>query len=344
MTPILHAVLAAVTFGLSAPLAKLLLGGLSPLMLAGLLYLGAALFLSALRLAGAWPIGRGRPLRRQDGPALAATVAAGGFLAPPLLLWGLAQGAATTTALLLNLEAPFTVLLAGAIFGEHLGWRVIAAGGVMALGGMALSWTPGGLDLSAGALAVAGACALWALDSNLTRLLADVDAVRLVQLKGLTAGTANVALAVLAGQAAGTPRGILLGLALGAISYGSSLVFYILALRALGAARTAGYFALAPFVGAAAAVVLVDEPIGRSLVSGSVLMAIGTGLLLRERHWHGHAHDPGRHGHLHVHDAHHQHDHEGGEGPEPHEHAHGTGPLRHGHSHIHDRHHGHPHR
>lgn len=47
--PIFQALAAALTFGLSAPLAKLLLGDVPPL-LAGLLYLGAGLFLSLLAL------------------------------------------------------------------------------------------------------------------------------------------------------------------------------------------------------------------------------------------------------------------------------------------------------
>src|ERR1700692_1370999 len=42
------AVLAAVLFGGSAPFAKLLLGGISPVLLAGLLYLGSGLGLTIL--------------------------------------------------------------------------------------------------------------------------------------------------------------------------------------------------------------------------------------------------------------------------------------------------------
>lgn len=50
MTPVAQAVLAALAFGLSPPLAKLLLASVSAILLAGLLYAGAGLFLTAVRL------------------------------------------------------------------------------------------------------------------------------------------------------------------------------------------------------------------------------------------------------------------------------------------------------
>ena len=49
--PVLQALLAAATFGLSAPLAKRLLDAASPLFLAGLLYLGAGVFLTAVNVS-----------------------------------------------------------------------------------------------------------------------------------------------------------------------------------------------------------------------------------------------------------------------------------------------------
>ena len=47
--PILKALIAALAFGVSAPLAKLLLAVVPPLFLAGLLYLGAGVFLGLVR-------------------------------------------------------------------------------------------------------------------------------------------------------------------------------------------------------------------------------------------------------------------------------------------------------
>src|SRR5207249_10091248 len=172
---ILNALIAALAFGLSAPLAKRLLDVVPPLFLAGLLYLGAGVFLGLARPF--WPRrpASGRPLTARDRWILAGVVLTGGLLAPPLLLWGLARSSAMTTALLLNLEVVFTVLLAGIVFKEHLGARIAVAATVMAAGGVVLGWTPGDPASAAGAAAVAGACLLWPLDDNLTRLIAETD-------------------------------------------------------------------------------------------------------------------------------------------------------------------------
>src|SRR5262249_56793830 len=154
---------------------------------------------------------------------------------------------AVTPALLLNLEVVFTVLLAGIVFNEHLSARILVAATLMAAGGVVLGWAPGDPAIAVGAAAVAGACLLWALDNNLTRLIAEGDPLLIVQIKGLVAGTVNVVLALATGQSVPAPGTIAFGLALGALSYGTSLVLCILAMRELGAAPPRAYFAPPPF-------------------------------------------------------------------------------------------------
>ncbi|PYN85053.1 MAG: EamA family transporter [Candidatus Rokuibacteriota bacterium] len=340
---ILNALIAALAFGLSAPLAKRLLDVVPPLFLAGLLYLGAGVFLGLARRF--WPRrpASGRPLTARDRWILAGVVLTGGLLAPPLLLWGLARSSAMTTALLLNLEVVFTVLLAGIVFKEHLGARIAVAATVMAAGGVVLGWTPGDPASAAGAAAVAGACLLWALDNNLTRLIAETDPLLLVEVKGLVAGMVNIVLAIAAGQAPPSPGTIASGLALGAVSYGTSLVLFILAMRELGAARAGAYFATAPFFGAAGGLLLLGESPTVGLLGAAALMALAAWLLVHERHVHRHVHPTGSHAHVHVHDEHHQHAHAGWEGSEPHSHPHPTGPMEHEHPHTPDIHHDHGH-
>jgi len=339
---ILNALIAALAFGLSAPLAKRLLDVVPPLFLAGVLYLGAGVFLGVARLLWRRRPASGRPLTARERWILAGVVLVGGVLAPPLLLWGLERSPAVTTALLLNLEVVFTVLLAGIVFNEHLSARILVAATLMAAGGVVLGWAPGDPTIAVGAAAVAGACLLWALDNNLTRLIAEGDPLLIVQIKGLVAGTVNVVLALATGQSVPSPGTIAFGLALGAVSYGTSLVLYILAMRELGAARAGAYFATAPFFGAAGGVFLLGEsPAG--LPAAALLMALAAGLLVYERHVHRHAHPAGSHVHVHVHDEHHQHAHEGWEGPEPHSHSHPTGPMEHEHPHTPDIHHDHGH-
>ncbi len=83
---------AAALFGVSTPLAKLLLGELPPVGLAGLLYLGSGLGLLIVRLlrhaADGAPAAREMPLTIRDLRSLLGAVAAGGVIAPVLLLCG----------------------------------------------------------------------------------------------------------------------------------------------------------------------------------------------------------------------------------------------------------------
>jgi drug/metabolite transporter (DMT)-like permease len=338
---VVEAVLAAFTFGLSPPLAKLLLGELSPLLLAGLLYLGSAILLTALRgfRAPAAP----RRFDARGRSILAGAVVAGGILAPPLLLWGLARSPASTAALLLNLEVVLTALLASTVFGEHLGIRVASATVLVAAGGVALSWPAGAAEISIASLAVAGACLLWAVDNNLTRLIAHLDAVTIARVRGLAAGAVNVLLALASGATVPGWRPVVLSLCLGMVSYGASLVLFVRAMRRLGAARTAGYFALGPFFGAAAAVSLLREPVTPGMLIAAGCMAGGVWLLARERHSHPHRHEPGTPLHGPEADALARPG-AGGRGPDASPAAGSSpAPIEHDHPHAPDAHHRHPH-
>src|ERR1700742_2272188 len=101
------ALASAALLGASTPLAKLLLGGgVDPWLLAGLLYLGSGIGLGILHLfqraSGLPPADR--PLRREALPWLDLVVLAGGVAGPLLLMVGLAHTAASSAALLLNVE------------------------------------------------------------------------------------------------------------------------------------------------------------------------------------------------------------------------------------------------
>src|SRR5438445_8888610 len=117
--PVLQALLAAATFGLSAPLAKRLLDAASPLFLAGLLYLGAGVFLTAVR-AVTRSRRSPRALQLRERVILGGVVLSGGVLATPLLLWGLARSPASALALVPNIRVLFSVPLAGVAFRQRL--------------------------------------------------------------------------------------------------------------------------------------------------------------------------------------------------------------------------------
>lgn len=335
---------AAASFGVSAPLAKLLLAELSPFLLAGLLYGGAAIGLWLLYALA--PGGREAALKREDMPKLLGIIAAGGVLGPLLLLFGLARVSALSGSLVLNLEAPFTVLLAVLLFGEHLGKHAAAATACILAGALVLRVQPGELSGDwSGLLLIAAACACWALDNNLTQRLSLRDPFAIVRIKTLAAGMVNsgIGLATL-GDAQLPSRAVLGALLLGSVSYGASVVFDAYALRLVGAVREAAYFATAPFLGALLAISLLGEPLRWSDLVAMAAMALGVVLLLRERHSHLHVHEALEHEHLHAHDAHHQHEHAGGDpSGEPHSHRHRHAPLAHEHAHLPDLHHRHRH-
>ncbi|HSC93788.1 MAG TPA: EamA family transporter [Burkholderiales bacterium] len=339
------ALAAAVLFGASTPLAKILLEETAPVVLAGLLYLGSGIGLALVRLAQ----GRsGHPheasLTARDWGWLAGAILAGGITAPVLLLWGLSRSGAAETSLLLNFEGVMTALAAALLFREAIGARVWIAALVMLAGGIALGYDPASsLVFSPYSLAIAGACLCWALDNNLTRKVAGADPLVTAMTKGLLAGSFNLALGLLLEETFPGPQAVAGALALGFLAYGVSLVLFIYAMRHLGAARTAAHFSTAPFIGAVLAVPLLGEPVTAALVTAAILMAIATWLVLTERHEHDHEHERTAHSHRHVHDEHHQHAHRGDEGPEPHVHEHVHEPLRHAHPHLPDLHHQHKH-
>ncbi len=331
---------AAVLFGLSAPLAKALLPSSGPFILAGLLYLGAGLGLGALgpfRRPGAEA-----RLRREDAATLAGMILAGGVVGPLLLLAGLARLSGSSASLLLNLEAPFTIALAVAAFGEHVSGRELAGSAAVLAGAVVLAAPAGhGSTSAVGALAVSGACLAWAVDNNLGQRLSLRDPVAVARAKSLVAGGFDVALALLLGERLPGPAALAGILATGLGGYGVSIVLHLLAMRHLGAARQAAYFATAPFVGAVAAVPILGEAPSAAVAAAGALMLVGVAVLVRARHGHVHTHEALEHDHAHEHDAHHRHHH----GPDAgaHSHAHRHEPLTHDHPHRPDAHHRHGH-
>ena len=339
----LLAALAAVAFGVATPFIQRFGAGLGPFATAGLLYLGAAL--GALP---AWRPGRSErpepPLRLRHLPRLLAVALFGAALAPSLFAWGLQRMSAAQASLLLNGEALFTVGLAALVYREHLGRRVALAATLMAAGGAVTVGAAGGAAGGlVGALAVVAAVLCWALDNVLTRPLADLDPAAVVRVKALLGVVLTASLAL--GRGEPVPRlGPALGLVLcGATGYGLSLRLYLLAQRRIGAGRTGSVFALAPFIGVAAAVLLGDRRAGLATGVAAVLFAAGVALHLTERHGHAHTHEALEHEHAHRHDdGHHAHCHEGDPG-EPHSHRHRHEPAAHAHPHAPDAHHGHAH-
>ena len=343
---IAYALLSAALFGASTPLAKLLLGTVPPLILAATLYLGSgAGLLCWLALRRLFGRPRAASLPGADYPWLVGAIVAGGVVAPVLLVFGLVRTDGGTASLLLNLEAVLTAVIAWVAFRENVDRRVFLGMMAIVAGGVLLAWqeAPRAGSLM-GPVLIAGACLAWALDNNLTRRISGGDAVTIACLKGLIAGSVNMALAMELGVALPAPGALAAAGLVGLVGYGISLVLFIIALSHLGTARTGAYFSVAPFFGAALALVVLGESTTILFWIAAALMAIGVRLHLTERHQHEHVHEPLEHFHAHVHDEHHQHEHgEPWDGQEPHAHAHKHARMAHSHPHYPDLHHRHRH-
>jgi drug/metabolite transporter (DMT)-like permease len=336
------ALLAAALFGASTPLAKLLLRGIDPWMLAGVLYLGSGIGLGVLRIFTAAGNLRGGEIgvRGGDWPWLGSAIIAGGVVAPVLLMMGLASSAASTAALLLNLEGVFTVVLARFVFREHVDRRIAAGMASIVAGGVVLA--AGGRVAAGewlGPAAIAAACLMWAVDNNLTRRVSATDPVFIATLKGGVAGATNVAIARWLGSA--WPASGMLATAglVGFLGYGISLVLFVVALRGIGVARTAAYFSLAPFFGGVIAVLVLRDAVTVSLVAAGILMAAGIWLHLTERHEHEHEHEEPPQEARDIPGGKHPH----GPATEPSPHGRGRSPVRHSHPHYPDSDHRHGH-
>jgi drug/metabolite transporter (DMT)-like permease len=347
--PALQAILAAVLFGASAPLSKLLLGEVQPVPLAAFLYLGSGMgaFLMLL-FQGVRNKGRRVEARlsRGDIPWLGGALLAGGIGAPIILLLGLERTPASTASLLLNFEGVATTLIAITFFKESIDRRIAWAIGLVTLASIVLTWTGGNWGFSLGALGIIGACFLWGLDNNFTRHISAKNPLVIVGIKGLGAGTFSLVLCMLIRQQLPTAAIAILAMLLGSISYGISIQLFIVALRSLGAARTSTLFGIAPFVGVILSLVLLREKPQILFWAALPVMAAGAWLMLTEKHAHYHIHEALVHDHRHSHpDQHHMHDPQEGpvlvNGSHSHEHKHER--FEHEHDHAPDLHHRHEH-
>lgn len=340
---ILQALLAAIFFGASAPIAKLLLGNIAPVFLAAFLYLGSGTGIALVKLTlrmRSKDVEAG--IKRADVPWLAGAIISGGIFAPIVLMVSLQDTSASTASLLLNFEGVGTTLIASLFFKEAISRRAWTAILVVTLAGILLSTDfTSGFGLSIGALGVTLASVLWGADNNFTRNISGKDPLAIVAWKGLLAGASSFLLAWFLGNPFPSVTTILGTLVLGFGSYGLSTMLFIHSLRGLGAARTSALYGTAPLAGVIFSILIFGELPSFFFIVAALLMVGGALLLINERHEHSHVHTALFHEHSHRHsDLAHAHD--VVDGVHSHEHEH---PAEvHKHDHLPDIHHRHGHK
>jgi drug/metabolite transporter (DMT)-like permease len=336
---ILQALLAALFFGASAPISKLLLGEVPPVLMAAFLYLGSGIGISLVKLSQRLTSHQKEAgIKTPDVKWLAGAIVSGGVLAPIILMISLQNTPASTASLLLNFEGVATTSIALFFFRESVSRQALAAIIVITLASIFLSTDfQSGFGFSLGALGVILACMLWGVDNNLTRNISAKDPLTIVAWKGLVAGTFSLLLGLLLGQGLPALAAILSILLLGFISYGLSTMLFIYSMRGLGASRTSALYGTAPLAGVFLSILIFRDPITLMFGVAAVLMIAGAYLLANEEHAHYHIHMPVVHEHRHNHDEFHAHD--AIDVAHSHEHAHPH--TKHEHGHMPDIHHRH---
>ena len=226
-----------------------------------------------------------------------------------LLFVGLHRLSGVAASLLLNLEAPFPILLAVWFFRDHVGEIEIVAIALIVLGAVALTTAPAdyreaGLEASRWS----GACPSWAIDNNLTQRLSIRDPLAIVRVKALSAAPISFGLAFSLASLRPTRAGLRDGPRVRQLR--PDVVFAVRSLRLLGAAREAAYFATGPFIGALVAAGLLGERLG----APGAARDGGHGGWRRRAPTGGarapYTHEVMEHDHAHVHDEHHTHEHD----------------------------------
>jgi drug/metabolite transporter (DMT)-like permease len=339
------AILSAALFGISPVLCKLVIGDMSPALLAGLLYLGSGIGLQILLLFQRKnPVEELRRLPARHRLALVGSVISGGIIAPLFLTYGIKLGSASEVSLLLNLETVATTFIAWLMFKEHVGLGVWGGKVLILLGSfVVILKSDNAVTFSIAGLLIILACFFWGIDNNLTRNIEDISATALASIKGLCSGTFNICLALIFTTGSVTVHQVSGSLLVGALSYGASLVCFIESLRRIGSARTSTYFAVGPFIGIFLSILVIGERPSPVFWFAAVCMFAGILFLNREKHGHLHAHSMLSHCHSHIHDEHHRHDHADTSTEEPHDHCHVHQPVIHYHVHWPDIHHRHQH-
>lgn len=327
---IAFAVLAAALYALNIPLSKLLLEHVAPTMMAALLYLGAGLGLWLYGLLGKQREKSAR-LSRKELPFTIAMVLLD-ILAPILLMLGIQRTSAASASLLNNFEIVATSLIALLVFREAISGRLWLAILLITLASILLSFEGGMVELNAGSLLVLAAALCWGLENNCTRMMSRKSSIQIVTIKGLFSGLGSLITALLLGERLPSPGWLVAVLLLGFVAYGLSIHFYILAQRDLGAAKTSGYYAIAPFLGVAFSLLVLQERPGLRFALAFLIMGLSAWLMAKDaialQHTHTHAHHHS-HEHLHgslLHSHAHAHEHE-------HLHAHGADSTTHDHDH-----------
>ncbi len=278
------AIIAAALYALSVPLSKLLLAHIAPMMLASFLYIGAGaglvLCAAFARLFGKRVITK--PLTKHELPYTLAMIALD-VAAPILLMIGLGKTSSANVSLLSSFEIVATSVIAYVIFKEAVSKLLWIAISLVTVAAILLGFEgASAFSFNIGSLFVIGACICWGFENNCTRMLSSKSSVQIVMIKGCFSGLGSLIVALIAQESFPALKWIFAAAALGFVSYGLSINFYIQAQEIIGAAKTSAFYSIAPFIGTALCMVLLSERPRLTFYIALVIMAAATLLMARD--------------------------------------------------------------
>ena len=274
---IMMAILAAVLYAVSSPFSKILLNEMPPTLMAGFLYLGAGVGMSLIAVS--------RRVRQVENTEIHLSKAEMPYTvamilldiaAPICMLIGLNATTAANASLLNNFEIVATALIALVVFRERISKRLWMGILFVTLSSVILSFEDVmSLEFSYGSLFVLLAAVFWGLENNCTRKLSSCDPLEIVLLKGIFSGTGSIVIGLVIGERLMNLWSVIAVMAVGIVSYGLSIYFYVHAQRLLGAARTSAYYAVSPFIAAFLSILIFGQIPEVTYFIALILMAIG---------------------------------------------------------------------
>lgn len=279
---VFYAIAAAVFYALNVPCSKLLLEKIAPTYMAAFLYLGAGAGVGIMYLFHHKHEASAERLEKRDMSYTVGMVLLD-IIAPILLMLGVKLGTSANASLLGNFEIVATTLIALFFFKEKVSRKLWAAIGLITLSSIILSFGgKGSFTFSVGSLLVLGATACWGLENNCTRSISDKSTYQIVTIKGFGSAAGSLIVAVIIGEKLPDIKYILPAVVLGFVAYGLSIFTYIRAQKALGAAKTSAYYAVAPFIGAFLSFILLHESLTIVYLIALAVMIAGTAFVVSD--------------------------------------------------------------
>lgn len=340
---VLIGLFAGLLFGVATPLSKIILSQLNSFVLAGLLYIGAALaflpFIIKNRESEFEAL-------KQTGKKwyLAGVILFGGILGPLLLMIGLKTANAMSVSIWLNMELVATALLGVFIFKDHLDRYAIIGIMLTLCSGILISAQESTSGIVS-AVFILLACVSWAFDNHFSAIIDGVTPKTITFVKGIFGGLTNLTIGMFLSDWKIQLNYIPAALLIGVLSYGLSISLYVTSAQNLGATRSQILFSTAPFWGILAAWILLGESLTLVILISFFILVLGIIFTNLASHGHNHYHKGMIHIHLHSHDdEHHNHLHpDAVESGTKHSHIHEHKEIKHVHKHYPDLHHRHKH-